>query len=115
MSTLAATPGLALSAFHRAIISLMVVEEKSIPIIFLLPAQTILLIPGKTLIVNGTMEQWTASIRPMAFWQWDTMIDLTSPFIMRWPIPLRYVATTFAQSLVQPSLTPFLSVLLPLA
>src|SRR5438552_6834804 len=101
MSIMVSIRELVLLGFHGAMLSLMVMEKKSILINFHLLFQAIFLIPGKIYTVSGITEQWTAFIRPMAVTPWGTMEAQSSPTTTPWPALLPYAATTSARCLVQ--------------
>src|SRR5215467_10696978 len=101
MSTMDSIPTPVRLDFHGAILSLTVMEEKPILIYFHLLFQEISLIPGKIYIVSGTMEQWTAFIRPMALMPWGSMEVRPYPTTTLWPTLSPYVATISALCLVQ--------------
>src|SRR5256885_1132340 len=109
MSTMVPIPELVLLGSHRAMLSLMVMEEKSILIHFHLLFQAISLIHGKIYTVSGITEQWMDFILPMAVTPWGTMEAQPSPTTIPWPTLSPYVATTFALCLVQatPIVLPF--------
>src|SRR5690349_21629423 len=109
MSTMAPTLELVLLGFHGAILSLMVMEEKSTLIIFHLLSQAISLTPGKIYTGSGMAERWMAFIRPMAVTPWGTMEAQPSRTTTPWPTLSAYVATTFAPCLVRAIPTVLLS------
>src|SRR5438445_1338667 len=109
MSTMVSIPELGFLDSHRAILSLMVMEEKSILFNFHLLFQAIFLIPGKIYTVSGITERWTAFIRPTAATPWGTMEVQPFPTITPWLTLSPYVATTSALCLVQATPTVLLS------
>src|SRR3989440_12282542 len=94
---------------HRAILSLMVMEEKSILFNFHLLFQAIFLIPGKIYTVSGITERWTAFIRPTAVTPWGIMEAQPSPTTTPWPTLSPCVATISVLCLVQATPTVLLS------
>ena len=109
MSIMVSIRELVLLGFHGAMLSLMVMEEKSILINFHLLFQAIFLIPGKIYTVSGIMEQWTAFIRRMAVTPWGIMEAQPSPTTTPWPTLSPCVATISVLRLVQATPTVLFS------